>query len=100
MRYEGACHFHAPSGIGDWALKDDREILHILKNGDTLTIYHKLEPHQVVWQGDVVLRYHSDPPKKKVYDMLVRSDQDGIDCDVWALYFLEEWPAELVTGSD
>ena len=84
-----------------WDLKG----LHILKNGDKLTIYrpenkdkltiHHPENNKEVWSGVIDLKY-CDPSSNFVLGWRVHTDQKGIERKTWANYFLESYPAKLM----
>ncbi len=77
--------------IGDsWSY----EWLHVLKNGDELTIFSPDNLTQVVWSGIISLCGHG-VFKEHVFNHWVHSDQEGIDREIWATYFFKEYPAEL-----
>lgn len=78
--------------IGDsWSY----EGLHILENGDQLTIFSPDNPAQIVWFGTISLRQH---PlfTEDVFGRWIHADQESIDRETWATYFLKEYPAELI----
>lgn len=69
--------------------------LHVLEDGDVLTIYSKEDPTKIVWTGVINLKpcplFTED-----AYGMWIHTDQDGIDRNTWARWFMEERPAKLV----
>lgn len=71
------------------------EGLHILENGDQLTIYSPDNPTQVVWSGTISLRQY---PlfTEDAFELWIHADQAGIDRKTWATYFLKKYPAELI----
>lgn len=87
-----------PAGQHDFELasKENRsyEGLHILANGDKLTIYEKERPASVVWSGTIRLRPY---PRytEKVFDCWIHADQEGIPRETWARWFFDENPARL-----
>ena len=61
--------------------------LHLLKEGDQLTIYAKENKDEIVWYGKIKLR-EQDPYK--------RPWQEGVERDVWYKWFLGKYPATLI----
>src|SRR3989344_1541964 len=102
----GVCFFHSETGTegGYWAFQDGEHIispqkgsyegLHILENGDRLTIFSPDNPTQVVWFGVISLRQYP-PFTENVFGYWIHADQEGVDREVWATYFFKEYPAEL-----
>ena len=77
--------------IGDaW----DYEGLHILENGDNLTIYHP-DNHKEVWSGIINLKQYT-LFTEQASGMWIHADQIGIERDVWAEYFLKKYSAKLI----
>lgn len=74
------------------------EGLRILKNGDRLTIFDKNDPARIVWSGVINLREH---PlfTEHVFGMWIHADQQGLNRETWARWFLEENPAEFILAS-
>ncbi len=72
------------------------EGLHILKDGDVLTIYDKEQTDKVVWQGIVQL-INYPCQTEYVRGMWIHADQVGVDRETWATWFLREYPGKLVT---
>ena len=109
----GVCHFHSETGTegGYWAFQDEKFIfqdehgradwsyegLHILEDGDWLTIFDPDDPDRVVWTGTIALiqlglfTHHA-------FGYWIHADQEGVDREVWAEWFLKEYPATLVRG--
>ena len=73
------------------------EGLHILKDGDELTIFSPDNPTQVVWSGIIdlhqVLSFDEFASGFRIH-----TDQKGIDREAWARYFLDGYPAELISN--
>lgn len=102
--------FFAETGSegGYWAFQDARylapdlswlnEGLHLLKDGDYLTIYSLADPTQVVWEGRILLRQYP-PFKEDASGFWIHSDQEGVERERWARWFFDKHPAELVLGS-
>jgi 3-dehydroquinate dehydratase len=71
------------------------EGLHVLKNGDFLKIYSKDNSKKTIWSGIILL--HDHPLfTEHVNGMWMNTDQVGVNRDVWAKWFFEEYPAELM----
>ena len=79
------------AGKEDWGWKG----LHILYNGDRLTILDKANPMYIVWKGVIKHRVHK-LFTKDVFEYWIHTEQKGIDLEVWAKWFFENYPAELV----
>lgn len=78
--------------IGDsWSYKG----LHILEDGDLLTIFSPEDPRQVVWSGTISLRWHR-LFSEHASGLWIHADQEGIDRKTWATYFFKEYPAALI----
>ena len=108
----GVCHLYSETGTegGYWAFQDERYIsadgtswsymgMHVLKNGDSLKIFQKESPATVVWSGIISLK-NLPLFSEDASGFWIHADQDGIDREVWARYFLEEYPAELILAPD
>lgn len=81
------------SEVGDsWSY----EGLHILENGDHLTIFSPDNPTQVVWSGTISLRQHS-LFNEDASGLWIHADQTGINRETWATYFFKQYPAELTS---
>jgi len=112
----GFCDFFSETGTegGYWAFQDERHIsgkdggdwyyrgLYLLENGDILKIYDKYHHDHCLWEG--MIEWMIDLEKisffslmKSVFGLRVHSIQEGIDFNLWALWFLNEYPAELLT---
>jgi len=107
---EGVCTFHSETGTegGHWAFQDSRHIhgehwsyegLHILKDGDFLTIYSRFywiffRRKVVKWTGKISLLYYP-VFTESVNGMWIHAGQEGVDRETWAKYFLYEFPAKL-----
>ena len=115
MKLKGVLHFWSETGTegGHWAFQDKNFIepptedwphekwsyegLHVLENGDQLTIFSK-DHGGVVWSGVIRLKQH---PlfTESARGMWIHTDQEGIDRNVWARWFMEGYPATLVKSS-
>jgi hypothetical protein len=109
----GLVYFYSETGTegGSWAFQDSRFIfpptqefpegqwsyegLHILEDGDYLTIYSKDNPAEIVWSGKISLRKHPSFAKS-VFGLWIHADQKGVDRKTWARWFVEEYPAKLI----
>jgi len=106
----GVCHLFFETGTEGsfWAFQDKKHIrivdrqeswsyqgLHILSDGDELTIYNKKDPKKVVWSGIIQLK--SYPVfTESAYNLWIHSDQIGIPRNTWAKWFMDEYPAKLI----
>jgi len=71
------------------------EGLHILKDGDHLVIYSKNNPSKIVWSGIIQLcRYAVFT--EHAFGFWIHADQGGVDRNLWAKWFLEEYTAKLI----
>lgn len=70
------------------------EGLHLLQDGDRLTIYHPASKKEV-WSGVINLQQHG-LFTEQASGMWIHADQLGIPREVWAEYFFKEYPAELI----
>ncbi|MEA3379234.1 MAG: hypothetical protein U9Q69_06415 [Nanoarchaeota archaeon] len=71
--------------------------LHILQNGDKLTIYHP-EDNKKIWSGPINLREH-DLFTEDAFGLWIHTDQIGIKRETWAEYFFEKYPAKLILAN-
>lgn len=71
------------------------EGLHVLKNGDHLTIYCEEDPERVLWSGVISLKQH---PlfTQDAFGFWIHADQEGMDREAWATYFFKNYPAKLI----
>lgn len=74
----------------DWSY----EGLHLLRDGDYLTIYHPND-NKEVWSGVIRLKQYA-LFTEDAFGLWIHADQEGIERDVWAEYFLREYPAKLI----
>lgn len=72
------------------------EGLHILENGDRLTIFDKQDPQKIVWEGVIKLCQHNLFTEATSNGMWIHADQKGVKRGVWEKFFLEGYPAKLV----
>ncbi len=74
------------------------EGLHILQNGDQLTIYHP-DNKKEVWSGLINLKQHG-LFTEHASGFWIHADQKGIERDVWAEYFFKGYHARLIPVKD
>jgi len=92
-------HSYCPPGThtfelvcpADWSY----EGLHVLEDGDELTIHDKDDRSKVVWKGTISLRRH-DLFTEDASGYWIHADQNGIDRRTWSEWFFGGYPAELV----
>ncbi len=68
--------------------------LNILESGDSLKIFSKDGSAEIVWNGTLELTI---PLKNRFGGVVATHGQVGVDLDLWAKWFNEEYPAELST---
>jgi hypothetical protein len=68
--------------------------LHVLADGDRLTIYDKDRPEAVIWSGTIRLRPYARYTEK-VFGCWIHADQEGVERETWARWFFDNHPAEL-----
>lgn len=99
----GPLHIYNEVGTegGRWAIQDMGSIdgdqwlpegLHIIVAGDMLTVFDKVTPQDVVWTGLVSL----NPNGVRRRDRYARTDPVGVDLDLWASWFVEEYQGLVV----
>lgn len=68
-----------------------------LNNQDNLTVYDKIDPAKVVWQGLVKLVDHDEAKVGPTlrHPFRLHHDQMGVDQNQWANWFFKEYPARL-----
>jgi hypothetical protein len=109
---QGVAFFWSETGTegGYWAFQDGQYIsqhptlgtqfgyegLHVLHDGDYLTIYDKTDPKKVVWEGIIALSMVPLFSETTTDGYWIHADQQGIDRGIWAKFFQEEYPAKLV----
>lgn len=86
----GECNFE-PVSDETWYY----EGLHILSDGDYLIIYDKEDSDSVVWEGEISLVDHP-VFTESVFGLWIHSDQEGVDRERWARWFINRHPATLV----
>jgi hypothetical protein len=108
--FKGVVHFYTETGTegGYWAFQDERFItkvdppkwsyegLHILKDGDHLTIFSKENPNEIVWDGTIQLRQH-DLFTEHASGLWIHADQVRVNRQTWSRWFFEGYPAQLIT---
>ena len=97
------CIIQLEIGTGySWAFiergKTGNDAIHILNDGDTLIIFDRVDPQEIVWHGDVEFdRY----PRFEIpihADIWVQYLQVGVTLELWGSWFSNENPAILVTN--
>jgi hypothetical protein len=104
---EGILHLFSETGTegGFWAFQDSNYIsqdnkswsydgLHILKDGDQLTIYNP-QNNQEIWSGNIDLIPYK-PFKETAGQFWIHADQKNIERETWAEYFFKEYKAKLI----
>ena len=100
---KGRCYFFSETGTegGYWAFQEDGcdprsyDGLHILENGDRLTVFNPRNRKQKIWSGVISLKEYS-PFAQAVFWHWIHADQKGIRREKWAQFFFKEYPAELI----
>jgi len=72
------------------------EGLHVLHDGDALTVYDPDDPKSVVWDGVIKLK-HYELFTQDAHGFWIHADQEGQDRETWAEMFLKGYPCKLVT---
>lgn len=97
---EGICYSYSEQGIGPYfSFWESKHIhpppdtwnyagLHVLKDGDRLTILDKRDNRRVVWSGFISLRK----------DRRGRIHQRDVPGKKWARWFAKEYPAQFTPG--
>lgn len=105
----GILHLWSETGTegGYWAFQDGQFIradgswsydgLHVLEEGDKLTIFSKENPAEVVWTGTISLRQFP-VFSEEARGLWIHADQNSIARATWANWFLEGYPAELTSA--
>jgi hypothetical protein len=70
------------------------EGLHLLENGDALTIFDPQERTRVVWQGVVDLG-PTTTYEDEIAGLWIHNRQAGVDAETWMRWFAEGFPATL-----
>jgi len=71
------------------------EGLHVLQNGDKLTIFSKEDASRIAWSGEIRL-VEFPVFTEDVHGFWIHADQVGVDRCTWASRFLEGYAAELI----
>lgn len=71
------------------------EGLHVLDDGDRLTIYDKEKPEETVWEGTISLTPLTVFQESVFGGIWIHNDQIGVARETWANWFLEQYPARL-----
>lgn len=77
---------------GTWSY----EGLHVLKDGDKLTVLDPKDPEKELWTGEIKLIHH---PlfSEDAGGMWIHADQEGFPREEWAKMFFMEFPCRLET---
>lgn len=70
------------------------EGMHILENGDKLTVLSPEDPKKIIWSGIISLKEYA-PFTENVSGTWIHADQNGVERETWAKYFFKEYPAKL-----
>ncbi len=104
----GFCEFFFETGTEGslWAFQDKKYIsadvqysyegLHILKDGDQLTVYNPKDKTKVVWSGTISLKRYP-VFTQSVFNQWIHSDQQGVSREQWAEWFIKAYPAKLIS---
>jgi len=106
--FRGIAYFFSETGSegGSWAFMDERFTnqktwdyagLHVLHDGDKLTIFDKENPDNVLWQGVIELTEQTNF-EEDVFGYWIHNTQKGTDKEQWGRWFINENPAELELG--
>jgi hypothetical protein len=71
--------------------------LHILKNGDTLTIFEEDDPQVVRWHGEIAL-VQFPLFSEDAFGYWIHTDMKGWERGEWAKFFFDGYPAQLVVA--
>jgi hypothetical protein len=115
----GVLHFWSETGTegGHWALQDKRFItpreanvgydswdywgLHVLENGDELTIYDDEDGGEVLWSGVIDLEKYDVFTETTSHGFWKHSDQKGIPKEAWEkCFFKENYSGKLIKKND
>ncbi len=88
-------HDFKPTSKNLWSYEGS----HVLRSGDHLTIYDKSDHKKIVWDGDINLTRFS-VFTKHARGMWIHADQKGVRREIWAKWFMEDYPARLVLGKE
>jgi hypothetical protein len=83
-------HDFEPTSEEDWSWDG----MHVLADGDQLTIFDKNDTTVVVWSGAIRLRSY-EPYTEKALDCWIHADQEGVEREIWARWFFDRYPAQL-----
>jgi len=90
-----------PDGKHEEEIADswDYKGLHVLNDGDQLTIYSLEDPTKIVWSG--VIRHRVHPLfTKSVFGFWIHTDQIGVSRKRWATWFFKNNPATLIKNPE
>lgn len=77
----------------------DYQGLHVLKNGDHLTIFDKKNPKKVIWDGVIDFAPHGLFTEHAM-GMWIHASQNGIGRGTWGKWFMQEYPAKLIPAPE
>ncbi len=105
---KGLLFFHSETGTegGYWTIQDSKYIsedgkqwsydgMHILENGDVLTIFSQTNPQKIIWTGEIHLLQFA-PFTAEVFGFWTHGYQIGVEMEAWAKYFFENYPASVI----
>ena len=72
------------------------EGLHVLSDGDSLTIFDIDDPKKVLWEGKIDFK-RFDLFTEDAQGMWIHADQKGIDRETWSRWFMKNYPARMAT---
>jgi hypothetical protein len=93
-----------------WAVQDEAhpagyDGLHILENGDYLTIFDRVDRSKILWRGEIILEFESHRETNEygycgqaIFGRWVHGLQRTRDVEEWATYFFCGYPMELSLG--
>ena len=109
----GVCEWFCETGLDPvWAIKDNKYItrdqtgreqcfykeLHVLEQGDYLTIYHPCDPDEILWEGFI----SETEPLISIpgsANALNHPKNLGISLKKWNKFFFRNYPAILIPKS-
>jgi hypothetical protein len=71
-----------------------REGLHVLADGDELTVYDKQFPSTILWSGTISLRTYPVFTQNAL-GYWIHADQNHLPRETWARWFIDEYPGTL-----
>ncbi len=110
---KGVCVWFCETGLDAvWAFQDNNYItrdsmgqeqwsyegLHVLEEGDYLTIYHPADPDEIVWEG-LISKTEPLIDKPGSANALNHPQNIGISLEKWNRFFFRRYPAVLTPKS-